>query len=701
MATPALPVVPKNGTDVAKVKPARKGAPRSPGTSTFSEELGTAIHPPVPVALPSPATPSLAAAFLGNGVSRDGGAGVPWLPEAAPDAGLKCTAAPNHSPSSGPATTLLPALSFGGGKPVLAVPARAGKGAIKGAVRTAESAAATAKPPVDPSQVIETAAGRVPQDAARLAAATKGKRPENAVKAAPQDVSQRIASVAEPLDPAVRPMATERQARSVPHGATRLPVATTSARPSLAAEAAPPEIAARPAGAAKPLDKVVRPMATEQQARPVPHDAARLAAERQAVPVPQGETRLPVATTSARPVRAAEAAPPDIAARPGGVAESFEAAVRPMATEQQARPVPHDAPRLAAERQAVPVPQGETRLPVATMSARPGNAVAAAPQNIPASLVGLAEPLGMAVDPLVVEQPAKNESPARGRAARQNAARGDAASSASVREAAPAPAVPASALEGARILVNAANPAAPVSQESPARQAGEGSPAPAPQPKNAGASRAATPQGDGAGSSPAGPQASPADGSPRSAEIVKDSHAAASTPFPSATHAALQSAVTRLAETAPAPLMPAAVPVHHAALAESILARARALPETGAVEVRFALEPEGLGTVRVRIESRGEHVRIEIQATSRAAIETLSPGISRLAAHLQEAGYRDAEIHLDLGTSGGADHTGNRGERPDRGTAIGTPEPGDNVAAERGASSAPAARPRYLFDRTF
>jgi hypothetical protein len=631
MATPALPVVPKNGTDVAKVKPARKGAPRSPGTSTFSEELGTAIHPPVPVALPSPATPSLAAAFLGNGVSRDGGAGVPWLPEAAPDAGLKCTAAPNHSPSSGPATTLLPALSFGGGKPVLAVPARAGKGAIKGAVRTAESAAATAKPPVDPSQVIETAAGRVPQDAARLAAATKGKRPENAVKAAPQDVSQRIASVAEPLDPAVRPMATERQARSVPHGATRLPVATTSARPSLAAEAAPPEIAARPAGAAKPLDKVVRP----------------------------------------------------------------------MATEQQARPVPHDAPRLAAERQAVPVPQGETRLPVATMSARPGNAVAAAPQNIPASLVGLAEPLGMAVDPLVVEQPAKNESPARGRAARQNAARGDAASSASVREAAPAPAVPASALEGARILVNAANPAAPVSQESPARQAGEGSPAPAPQPKNAGASRAATPQGDGAGSSPAGPQASPADGSPRSAEIVKDSHAAASTPFPSATHAALQSAVTRLAETAPAPLMPAAVPVHHAALAESILARARALPETGAVEVRFALEPEGLGTVRVRIESRGEHVRIEIQATSRAAIETLSPGISRLAAHLQEAGYRDAEIHLDLGTSGGADHTGNRGERPDRGTAIGTPEPGDNVAAERGASSAPAARPRYLFDRTF
>ncbi len=715
--TPALPVVPKNGTDAAKVKPARKGAPRPPGTSTFTEELGTAIHSPVPAPLPSPATPSLAAAFLGNGVSMDGSADAPWLPEAAPAAGSKCTVAPNHRPSSGSATALLPAPSFGGGKPVLAVPARAGKGAIKGAARTAEPAAAPAKPPVDPSQVVETAAGRVPHHAMRLAAATKSTRPENAVKAAPQDVSPRVAGLAEPLDVAAGSVAAERSAVRVPHDATRLATATTSARPSRAAEAAPPDVAVRPAGVAELLDAAVRPKAAEPQAGRVPHEA----------------THLEAPTTGTRLGNAVKEAPRDVPASPAGVAEPFAAAVRPMAAERQAGPVPHDAPRpaaerqagpvphdaprpaaerqagpvphdaprLAAERQAGPVPHGETRLPVATTSARPSRAAEAAPPDVAARPAGLAEPLEAAVGPLAVERPAKDEIPARGRATRQDAARGGAPSAASAREMAPAPAVLASALDGARAPASVVNPATQVSPELPARQAGEDPPAPAPQPKNAGAPRAATPREDRTGSSPAGPQASPADGSPRSTEIVKDLYTAASTPLPSAIHAALQSAVARLADATPAPLLPAAVPVHHAALAESILARARALPETGAVEVRFALEPEGLGTVRVRIESRGEHVRIEIQATSRAAIETLSPGISRLAAHLQEAGYRDAEIHLDLGTSGGAGSTGNRGERPDRGTAFGTPAPGDTVAAERGASSAPAARPRYFFDRTF
>jgi hypothetical protein len=81
---------------------------------------------------------------------------------------------------------------------------------------------------------------------------------------------------------------------------------------------------------------------------------------------------------------------------------------------------------------------------------------------------------------------------------------------------------------------------------------------------------------------------------------------------------------------------------------DAILARARGLQRNGTLELRFTLRPEDLGPVRVRIESRGEQLRIRIVAASGSAIDTLSSGLPRLAAHLQEAGFRDADVDLQL-----------------------------------------------------
>jgi hypothetical protein len=121
---------------------------------------------------------------------------------------------------------------------------------------------------------------------------------------------------------------------------------------------------------------------------------------------------------------------------------------------------------------------------------------------------------------------------------------------------------------------------------------------------------------------------------------------------PAAQTAALASALAPPAHVAPqnAAGAPAAViaPLRHEALAEAIVARARALPANGALEVRFALEPADLGPVRIRIETLGQHVRIEISAASRASVDALAPGLARLAADLQEAGFRKPEITLGL-----------------------------------------------------
>jgi hypothetical protein len=90
----------------------------------------------------------------------------------------------------------------------------------------------------------------------------------------------------------------------------------------------------------------------------------------------------------------------------------------------------------------------------------------------------------------------------------------------------------------------------------------------------------------------------------------------------------------------------------HDALAAAIAARARSLPGgAGTVELRFALSPPELGTVRVRIEARGEHLRVRLVAGSQAAADVLAPGLARLTAHLNVAGYPDADVSLALDTS--------------------------------------------------
>jgi flagellar hook-length control protein FliK len=102
--------------------------------------------------------------------------------------------------------------------------------------------------------------------------------------------------------------------------------------------------------------------------------------------------------------------------------------------------------------------------------------------------------------------------------------------------------------------------------------------------------------------------------------------------------------------------------VHHRALAEAIVARARRLPQNGSVEVRFALEPKDLGLVRVRIESRGEQLRIRILASSGAAVDALSSGVAKLAAQLSEAGGKSPVIDLAVDDALGAGTQQRHGE---------------------------------------
>ncbi len=99
----------------------------------------------------------------------------------------------------------------------------------------------------------------------------------------------------------------------------------------------------------------------------------------------------------------------------------------------------------------------------------------------------------------------------------------------------------------------------------------------------------------------------------------------------------------------------AAARVHHQALATAIAAKARAVPQDGSVELRFALEPEDLGAVRVRIESRGDQLRIKIIASSGAAVDSLSSGIGKLVSQLTEPGMKEPEI--DLTFSDTAEHS--------------------------------------------
>jgi len=118
---------------------------------------------------------------------------------------------------------------------------------------------------------------------------------------------------------------------------------------------------------------------------------------------------------------------------------------------------------------------------------------------------------------------------------------------------------------------------------------------------------------------------------------------------------------SRISEASPAdsnPLPPAAIraappatPVRTELLAQTVLAEARQLPPNTPVELRFALQPEDLGTVRVRILAAGEQLHVKLITDSSAASGALNAGVPRLMHHLQDAGFRDAEVTLTLETS--------------------------------------------------
>jgi hypothetical protein len=93
--------------------------------------------------------------------------------------------------------------------------------------------------------------------------------------------------------------------------------------------------------------------------------------------------------------------------------------------------------------------------------------------------------------------------------------------------------------------------------------------------------------------------------------------------------------------SAPAPVAPDA-------MIEAIVARAKSMPANGTVEVRFALDPQDLGSVRIHLETKGDQVRVEILAANDAALDTLGAGIQKLQRQLEDAGFRHAEIRLDL-----------------------------------------------------
>ncbi len=108
--------------------------------------------------------------------------------------------------------------------------------------------------------------------------------------------------------------------------------------------------------------------------------------------------------------------------------------------------------------------------------------------------------------------------------------------------------------------------------------------------------------------------------------------------------AAAPSGVARIRSDLPAPVET----VRHELLAQAIVAKARALPATGAIELRFQLLPEELGPVGVRVASRGRRIRVDIAAATDAALDALSAQLGRLGAALERHGFRDPDVRVGL-----------------------------------------------------
>jgi hypothetical protein len=155
------------------------------------------------------------------------------------------------------------------------------------------------------------------------------------------------------------------------------------------------------------------------------------------------------------------------------------------------------------------------------------------------------------------------------------------------------------------------------------------------------------------------------DGSPGRGPAPRPAEATSATPstptIPIAIARAADAPTPATAEAEPPRLTPGT-------LVETIVSQARALPGTGTVQVHFVMEPAELGAVKVRIQTRGHEVRVDIAASSSGVASALAEGIPRLTAQLELAGYRQPEVSLTLDLS----HNG-RGANADRGAEPGTP----------------------------
>ncbi|ANM30533.1 hypothetical protein ABI59_14545 [Acidobacteria bacterium Mor1] len=121
----------------------------------------------------------------------------------------------------------------------------------------------------------------------------------------------------------------------------------------------------------------------------------------------------------------------------------------------------------------------------------------------------------------------------------------------------------------------------------------------------------------------------------------------ASTPTDSATisetHATQSAGEATRGEAKTAP-----IPIRPGALAQTLVAQARNMPQNGSMQLRFSLQPEDLGLVKVRIDAKGGQLRIEILASSGQALDAIQSGVARLGSSLQDAGIRDTQIDLGL-----------------------------------------------------
>ena len=167
-----------------------------------------------------------------------------------------------------------------------------------------------------------------------------------------------------------------------------------------------------------------------------------------------------------------------------------------------------------------------------------------------------------------------------------------------------------------------------------------------------------------------------------SREVARPSAAAETTAAPTVRGVSQSQPAAPTSETvAPRDLLP----LPHEALAQAILSRARALPQNGALELRFALEPVDLGAVQVRIETRGRQVRIEIETATHAAASVLTPGIAKLTAELHSAGYHDPQVSVGTDAKGGdaSSETGQRETSP-QGKRRGGTQEGATYKREKG-----------------